>query len=160
MADYTIGSIQVSEGEMNHAPFQTVKAVYEAYGFTAASRLWQEWHTRLPKFGNFDSVWIESRKIREWLDERRTSNEKQPAGNDWRAAKPDNVLTHGDLILAAVRAGKLGEPSRWEFGLVRVDRSDGQTKFREVSGKEWSWSWSDVRFWMPVTAPRTEMDHV
>lgn len=73
MADYQIATTTVSKAEMNHAPFQTVQIIYELHGFVWASRLWERWHSTLPKFGNFDPVWSESRKIREWLDERRPS---------------------------------------------------------------------------------------
>lgn len=80
--------------------------------------------------------------------------------NAWRVASSADVLSHGDLIVAAVLVGGLGETRHWEYGLVRVDCSDSQTRFRETSGIEWKWQWEDVRFWMPITAPSTEMSHV
>lgn len=71
MADYQIATTTVSKAEMNYAPFQTVKIIFELHGFVWASRLWQQWNLTLPKSGPHDDVWSESCKIRKWLDERK-----------------------------------------------------------------------------------------
>lgn len=68
--EFHAGPLRVSLSEMDCAPLRTVQIVAERVGWHWASRLWQEWHSRLPDIG-FDPRHAQSDEVRRWLDSTR-----------------------------------------------------------------------------------------
>lgn len=69
--EFDAGGLRVSMAEMNSSPLQTVQIIADMKGWAWASRLWEDWDSRLPQRGRNPHLVAKSIEVRNWLDDHR-----------------------------------------------------------------------------------------